>query len=105
MAKEKHVYDDYFSMLKPALLSKAEEFSILGYDKVSNEDIWDYLKEKKWRNPKEGIRVYELVSDIMSLKPGDYMNYATVKAFRSPDLLKDLDSDELQQLIGANERA
>lgn len=103
MPKDKHVYDDYFNMLKPALASKAEEFEVLGYDSVSKEDIWNFLKQKTWKNPKEGIRIYELVADIMSVKPGDYMNYATVEAFRSPDLLKDLDNEDLQQLLGTEE--
>ncbi|WP_339162772.1 post-transcriptional regulator [Siminovitchia sp. FSL H7-0308] len=103
MSKDKHIYDDYFHILSPALSSKAEEFEILGYDRVSEEDIWHFLKQKRWKNPKEGIRIYELFSDIMSVKPGDYMNYATVEAFRSPDLLKDLDNEDLQQLLGDKE--
>lgn len=103
MPKAKHVYDDYFNMLKPALQSKAEEFEVLGYDRVSKEDIWNFLKQKRWKKPKEGVRVYELLADIMSVKPGDYMNYATVEAFRSADLLKDVASDDLQQLLGTEE--
>ncbi len=86
-------------MLTPALESKADEFIVLGYGKVENEDIWKFLTEKTWRKPKDGIRIHELVSDIFSMKIGDYMNYATMEAFKSPNLFTDLDNDELQELL------
>ncbi|VEF47669.1 post-transcriptional regulator of ComE expression [Bacillus freudenreichii] len=85
MSEYKHEYDDYFHMLKPALLSKAEEFAVLGYEDVTIKDIWRFLTEKTWKKPKEGVRVYELVSDVLSLRVGDFMNFVTMEAFRSQE--------------------
>lgn len=104
MSESKHEYDGYFHRLKPALLSKAEEFVILGYEDISIEDLWRFLTEKVWKKPKEGIRVHELVSDVLSLKAGDFMNFATVEAFRSQvDSLEDLENEGIQQLLKTDE--
>ncbi|MBS4217035.1 post-transcriptional regulator [Bacillus sp. FJAT-49711] len=98
-----HPYDSYLHVLKPALTSKAEEFAVLGYGEVKTEDIWIFLTKKKWRKHKEGIRIYELVSDVLSMKVGEFMNFATVEAFKSPDWFSDIDSDELQELLQIKE--
>ena len=44
-------------MYRPALQSKQEEFKLLGYDTVSEMDIWDYLVKKKWKKEKEDPKV------------------------------------------------
>ncbi|MCR2820513.1 post-transcriptional regulator [Lederbergia panacisoli] len=99
METSHHPYDSYLHMLEPALTSKAEEFAVLGYGKVKTEDLWSFLTKKKWKKHKEGIRIYELVSDILSMKVGEFMNFATVEAFKSPDWFSDIESDELQELL------
>ena len=99
MKEKGHPYDLYMNMLGPALQSKSEEFLVLGYGEVKKHELWSFLTKKKWRKPKEGIRIYELVSDVLSMKIGEYMNFATVEAFRSPNWFSDLESDELQELL------
>ena len=104
MAEQRHEYDDYFHRLRPALMSKAEEFALLGYEDISMNDIWRYLTEKRWKKPTEGIRVHELVSDVLALKAGDFMNFATVEAYRSQgDPFEGLGNDDLQQLLKTDE--
>lgn len=83
MPKE-HPYDRFREKVAPALLSKVEEFHVLGYDQVTMDELWAYLVKKPWRRPKEEIRIYEIVANIMSVKIGEYMNYATVEAFKEP---------------------
>ncbi|MFK4997599.1 post-transcriptional regulator [Bacillus sp. N9] len=104
MEVKDHPYNSYFHVLTPALVSKVEEFNVLGYGKVDKADLWNYLTKKIWRNPKEGIRMYELVSDVISLNIGDFMNFSTVEAFKSPNLLADLESKELQALLNPTEQ-
>lgn len=99
METKEHPYDSYFHILNPALESKVEEIELLGYGKISKEDLWEYLTKKKWKKHKEGIRIHELVSDVLKVKVGDYMNYATVEAYKAPDLFIDIDSEELQELL------
>jgi hypothetical protein len=99
-----HQYDEYYDILQPALNSKAEEFLLIGYGKVEINDLWNYLTKKKWKKHTESKRLHELVSDVLSLKVGDFMNFATVEAFRSPNWFIDLKQEELQELLRPNER-
>ncbi|WP_066050025.1 post-transcriptional regulator [Robertmurraya korlensis] len=78
-------YDRFRKEVHPALISKMEEFSLLGYGTISEDSLWEFLRKKKWRKPKEDMKVYEVVSDILSINVGEYMNYATVEAFKSEE--------------------
>jgi len=56
---------ELYERLKPALKSKVEELKRDGYDYLSAEDIWNYLKEKKWKSSRN-LALHEMVSDIFS---------------------------------------
>ena len=99
-----HIYDQYYEILQPALTSKAEEFFLLGYGEIKNQDLWICLKKKVWKNPSEDIHLYKLVADIISLKVGDYMNFATVEAFQSPDIFSDSEGEEMHKLLHSIEK-
>jgi hypothetical protein len=101
---QQYFHKKNFDLLIPALKSKAEELSILGYGKVEARDIWNYFIKKRWKNQKEDVHIYELVSDILSLKAGDYMNFAAVEAYRSPNWFADLDSNELEDLLNPKKK-
>lgn len=94
-----HPYDSFFAQLEPALTSKREEFAMLGYKEVTNKDIWEFLKKKKWKKPKDDIRLYEISADILSAKVHDYMNFATVEAYRSPNWFTEINPEELEDLL------
>ncbi|MBO8177551.1 MAG: post-transcriptional regulator [Bacillus sp. (in: Bacteria)] len=99
-----HPYEKYFEQLKPALLSKVEEFEVLGYDDVTTDQLWTYLLRKKWKNVKEEKKLFQLVNDILSIKPTEYMTFATVEAYRSPNWFVDLDEEELRELLRSKPR-
>ncbi|HLU23860.1 MAG TPA: post-transcriptional regulator [Bacillaceae bacterium] len=100
MSNSSHPYNSYLHLLTPVIDSKLEEFTLTGYGKVNKQDLWGFLTKKKWQKPKEGIRIHELVADILSVKIGEFMNYATVEAYKAPNLFVELDSEELQELLG-----
>lgn len=84
--------------LKPAILSKLNEFEILGYESVQEDDIWKFLLMKKWRKLKEDdIQLHKLVNDILSVKIQEYMTFITVEAFQAPS--SELSSDDLKELL------
>lgn len=97
--KVEHIYDQFRGKVQPALESKASEFRVLGYETITPDEIWTYLIEKKWRRLKENIHLYEVVADILALKVGDYMNYATVEAFREADIFS-ISEEERKALFG-----
>lgn len=87
-----HRYGRFYKQIKPALKSKKEEFKLLGYEGVTEAQLWDYLTKKKWKKPKEEVHLYEIVADILSAKIGDVMNFSTVEALKLGDF--DLSSEE-----------
>ncbi|KAF1679469.1 post-transcriptional regulator [Bacillus mexicanus] len=92
---EKHPADLYKDHVRPFLYSKLEEFKILGYDDVELESLWSFLKDKKWKKKTE-LHIYEMTSDILSVKIGEFMNYATVESFKTSSWLG---SEEAQEAL------
>ncbi|MCD7032954.1 post-transcriptional regulator [Metabacillus sp. GX 13764] len=92
---EKHPAELYHQHVMPFLKSKLEEFKIIGYNHVTEKQLWDFLTSRKWKTMREPF-VHELVRDIMSVKPGDFMNHTTVESFKSAAWF---DSPEGKQLL------
>jgi len=64
--------------------SKIEEFRMLGYEQMTSEELWDCLNSKY---AKQGMpRLYELVNDILSMKPNQLMHYLTMSSYKEADL-------------------
>lgn len=60
-SSEKELYD----RLRPALRTKLTELSEYGYGYLKIEDIWNYLKESKWKNG-HNLSLNDMVSDILN---------------------------------------
>ncbi|MDD2391498.1 MAG: post-transcriptional regulator [Bacilli bacterium] len=56
---------ELYERLKPALNTKKNEMQRQGYKYIKEEDVWNYLKEKKWKSSKN-LALYEMVSDILN---------------------------------------
>lgn len=57
--------NELYERLQPALKSKVTELKRDGYGYLTCEDIWNYLKEKKWKNSRN-LALNEMVDDIFS---------------------------------------
>ena len=97
--KKNHPYQRYYFKVKPALIIKLEELTMIGLNEVTIEDIWAYLTSKKWKNPQENIHLYEIVADILSLSSNQFMTYQVVEAYKAPSLFKSLSEEELKELL------
>lgn len=93
-----HEYDQFKKEVSPALRSKREEFFLLGYDNVTEEDIWNYLTKKKWRKAAEPLKLYEMVQHILSLKIGEYMHHASIQALKDADLSM-INEEDMMELL------
>lgn len=93
MTAERQPVEFYKKQVQPALESKLEEFRMLGYDRVSLQEVWDCLQRKKWKK-KEDKLLHEVVADILSLQVNDYMSYLTIEAFKSPDYFSQFENDK-----------
>jgi hypothetical protein len=82
-----HEYEHFRIRVRPALGSKLDEFQLLGYDTISEKELWDYLIRKKWKKMNSEKKLFEIVQDILSIKVSDYMSFATIEAYKSQELL------------------
>ena len=57
--------EELYNRLRPALNAKMSELKVNGYGYLKNEDIWNYLKEKKWKNSND-LMLSDMVSDILN---------------------------------------
>ena len=93
-------FEHLFSHMLPALESKKNEFHLYGYTTVTEEDIWSYCVQKKWRKNAIGsMRTYEIANDILQILPAAFMTFTQIQAQRNSDWFSDLNSDELQILL------
>lgn len=65
---------------KDILVSKKEEFHMLGYDAVTEDDIWECVTSKYKQDAWPSM--HKLVNDIYSLKPVAFMNWLTLNAYK-----------------------
>lgn len=76
------------AVFRPQLLvvieSKLDEFKLLGYDTVTEDELWECLEKTLWRKKEEDPMLFQLVEDILSLTINDYMNYIRIESFKSP---------------------
>ena len=57
---------ELYERVLPALNSKVLELRRVGYNHVNEIDIWNYLKEKTWKN-RVNLELHEIISDILNL--------------------------------------
>lgn len=57
--------EELYNRLKPALRTKRTELKENGYGYLKIEDIWNYLKEKKWKRS-NNLSLNDMVSDILN---------------------------------------
>ena len=58
--------EELYNRLKPALNTKQREMVRKGYNYIKIEDIWNYLKEIKWKKA-NNLSLYEMVSDVLNV--------------------------------------
>ena len=91
-------YEHFYKKVKPALVSKQEEFLLLGYDNVSQEDIWTFLLKKKWAKGDHEMRLFEVVQSILSLKVGELINFMSVEALKDAEFRFESEEERLKLL-------
>ncbi|MDN3020186.1 post-transcriptional regulator [Paenibacillus sp. BSR1-1] len=93
-----HKFDHFRTQVQPALKSKLFEFHLLGINSVTEKELWDFLIKKKWKKVKDEMKLYEMIQEILSVKVSDYMNFATIEAFKTAEFSFD-DENEWKELL------
>ena len=63
-----------YNRLLPALRTKKSEMNRVGINYVQEEDIWNYLKEIKWKKA-NNLSLYEMVNDVLNTDDSLIENY------------------------------
>ena len=66
--------EELFKGLIPAMNVKLKLFKNTSYHYITKEDIWNYLKEIKWKSS-SNLTLGEMVNDIIKLEPNDIDKY------------------------------
>ena len=56
---------ELYDRIKPALETKVSEMHRLGYTHIKCEDIWNYLKENKWKKS-SNLALHEMINDVLN---------------------------------------
>lgn len=70
--------EELYRRLKPALSAKRSEMKRSGYIYATEEDIWNYLKEEKWKNS-NNLSLYDMTSDIFDIDNSIIDDYLRTK--------------------------
>lgn len=65
MVEEFRSAQELYERLIPALRAKCAEMKRDGYPYIVEDDIWNYLKEKKWKIA-QGLSLCQMVDDILN---------------------------------------
>jgi len=61
--------------ITPAINTKIKQLRSNNYLITSSEDIWQFLKEKKWSNA-NNLTLYDIINDILNLDDETIENYS-----------------------------
>ena len=65
---------ELYERLVPALNAKVTELKRNDLDYIKQDDIWNYLKDSKWKNA-NNLLLYQMVDDILNLNNNEIDEY------------------------------
>ena len=93
-------YENLFEHVRPALESKIFEFRLYQYDSITELDLWNYCLTKRWRKRDiQGMRVFEMVNDILETSPAQYMTHTQIEDYRTSNWFSEFNAGDLQALF------
>ncbi|HWL27035.1 MAG TPA: post-transcriptional regulator [Ureibacillus sp.] len=93
-------HPDLFKKVLPAIQSKLEEFQHFGYEHITQEDVWNYCVNKKWRKKIiEDLKLHEVVETIFSISASEIVSFTQIKSFQRNDWFEELNKEELAELF------
>jgi len=70
--------EELYNKLNPALDTKVNELKLNGISYIKKDDIWNYLKNNKWRLSKD-LTLSKCVDDILNTDDSEYKKYVRKK--------------------------
>lgn len=66
--------EELYQGLIPALNTKIKYLKRSNYNNITKDDIWNYLKETKWKSSID-LTLADMVQDILHVEARDIENY------------------------------
>ena len=66
--------EELYQRIKPALRSKKKMIVSEGYKRITEKDIWDYMRYNKWSDS-YGLELCDMVDDILHTDTQQIINY------------------------------
>ena len=85
---EMSTYDEWKELVEPFLISKLEEFHLLGLERLKEDELWAFAKEN-FIKKKEELKCHRIVGHLMSLSINDYLNKLRIDMFKGVDVFKE----------------
>jgi endonuclease III len=63
-----------YERVLPALVTKVNEWKKQNITNIKEEDLFEYLKQTKWKNSKD-LLLYQMIDDILNCQKEDYDNF------------------------------
>lgn len=76
--------EEWKPYIQPALTSKKNELKLVGYQEVTEEEIWNCVTDQVWKGQQDK-RLYQVIADIFHLPANTYMNYIRLGALQVKD--------------------
>lgn len=86
---QKQNIEQWREHIQPFLQSKLEEFHLLGLNRLTMDELWQFVEENlsKKKKEREVNKLHQFVNYVMSLSINDYMNKVRMDMFRGKDPL------------------
>jgi hypothetical protein len=92
------ISDEQKTIIQPVIESKLEEFHLIGYEDVTEAELWGYLNQKKWKKRQE-FSLHQVVSDVLTVKITDVMSYVTIESYKSNMFETVSDNEDWKELL------
>jgi hypothetical protein len=73
---------EWKKVIKPALISKKEEFHLTGYESVTDEELWRCLISRSKKKKQEEWLLHQAVNFVLTLSVNDFMNWLTIESYQ-----------------------
>lgn len=82
---ESKALTEWKATIEPVLVSKIEEFHLMGYESVTHEELWKFITVKLKKKQQEWM-LHQAVQAIFKLNINDFMNWLTIEAYQADGL-------------------
>lgn len=70
--------EELYKRVYPALRTKQRELSRSGYTYITEEDIWNFLKQNKWSKSQD-LTLSDMVDDILNTEKEEFDNFLKIQ--------------------------